>query len=259
MLFVKQKGVYMKKVKCLILMACVMLSCNTYAQRFANEFMSNQRDMKKRDVIYFTPSSSLIRTSLDNTKEIQDTIVLKLINEKIVSELKFYGFEVKQTPAPDSLKNNEHTLAVSQVEIEEYQYYDSIKGELNEKLVFYKKLPAVNVNIWLTYNANRSDELIFYNDATRLSYIDGYFEDETKADTYVDYEIVEINPNDVYEIATDNARLCGKYFFNFLLNQYVFYKSNGEDKNYYGVSYTRSLITQKQPFENFDILQIENE
>lgn len=245
------------KRKIWILTVITLLCCNLSAQKYANEFLSNQRSKKTCEKIYLKPATELLKTDINTFDGAEDSIVLRIFNQELINSLKFYGFEVEQiTSYPTDLKENEHTLEISQIELEEYPFYDSVKDSNYPKLKFYKQLNGVKINVWLTYNAQKEeDKLIFYNEEQIQSAIDGYFECDSKDNCFVSYEIVSVNPNDVYLLANENAESSAEYFFNFLLNRYVYLKTNGTDKNYYGISPNRTLMTRKQPFNNFDIIE----
>ncbi|MBR1627399.1 MAG: hypothetical protein IJ681_09680 [Bacteroidales bacterium] len=245
------------KRKILTILSISLIYCNLFAQKEATEFLNNQRSADKKDIVYFKGANELIKTNLTAITGLSDTAVLNTYNREIINSLKFYGFEVREvTNFPIELKNNEHTLEVSQMEAEQYAFYDSVIDEFYPKLKFYKQLNGVNINVWLTYNAQKDeDRLVFFNEEQIQDAIDGYFECTDKDECFVNYETVSVIPNDVYLIAFNNARNSARYFFNFLLNRYVFIKTEGKDKNYYGISEIRTLISRKHPFSNFDIVE----
>lgn len=243
--------------KFLLILNLILISCCVFSQKEANTFLNNQREKTKREIIYLIPSTELIRTNITTLDSVDDTIVLGIFTREIVNSLEFYGFEVRQvTFNPTILKDNEHTLEITQAEIEEYSFYDSIKDDYTPELKFYKQLNGVRINIWLTYNKQKQeDKLIFYNEEQITDGMEGYFETENSKQTYVNYEIVPINPNDVYLISFANARKCAEYFFNFLLNRYVYIHTGGKDNNFYSISPQRTLLKSKYPFTSFDIIQ----
>ncbi|MBO6117780.1 MAG: hypothetical protein J6P44_04460 [Bacteroidales bacterium] len=245
------------KRKIWILTLITLLCCNLSAQKYAEEFLNNQRSKQTCEKIYLRPASELIKTDIITLDSVNDSTVLSIFNQELINSLKFYGFEVEQVQNyPSNLKDNEHTLEISQIELEEYPFYDSITDDMNPKQKFYKQLSGVKVNVWLTYNAQKTeDKLIFYNERQIQSAIDGYFYQDNSKETFVTYQTVDVNPNDVYLITDDNAAMCAEYFFNFLLNRYVYFKTNGEDKNFYGISDHRTLITKKYPFAAFELLE----
>ena len=243
--------------KILLIIGIAIITLPLTAQKEAERFLTNQMYDKTRDIIYFKPATDLIRTNISTLDSVSDTAVMGVYNREIVSSLRFFGFKVEEvTTFPNTLKDNEHTLTISQMEVEEYSFYDSIKDDEMPKLKFYKQSNGVKVNIWLTYNENKADDkIILYNEEQIADGMDGYFDLDSLKRPYVDYEIVSINPNDVYKIAHINARNSARYFFNFLLNRYVYIKTEGKDKNYYGISEVRTLITHNYPFANFDIVE----
>ncbi len=253
---IKERSICIMFKKILLIIGIAMITLPLCAQKEAERFLTNQMYNKTRDIIYFKPITNLIHTNITTLDSVADTTVLGIYNREIVSSLKFFGFVVKEVSTfPNVLQDNEHTLTISQMEIEEYSFYDSITDDDMPKLKFYKELNGVKVNLWLTYNEQQeSDKIIFYNEEQIADGMDGYFDMDSTNTPYVDYEIVAINPNDVYKITYINARNSAKYFFNFLLNRYVYIKTNGEDKNYYGISDYRTLITHNYPFANFDIV-----
>ncbi len=241
----------------LLIFSIILLNINTFAQTTAMEFLNNQMNKSKKEIIYIKLTNNLIQTNITTIDDVNDSILLSIFNHEIVNSLEFYGLDVKEVNSyPDELKENEHTLEISQMEIEQYNFYDSITDEYYPKLKFYKQLNGIKINVWLTFDAqNENNKLVFYNEEQIGDALDGYFECIEKDSCFVNYEIVNINPNDLYLITFANARNSAEYFFNFLLNRYVYIQTNGLDTNYYGISNQRMLITRKQPFNNFDIVE----
>ena len=86
-------------------------------------------------------------------------------------------------------------------------------------------------------------------------YFEGYIEQEAANRYFANYYITKINPNDAYLTSFQSATTAANYFYNFLMNRYVWIKTNGMDKNYYGISSDKTLITKSSPFDNFDIIK----
>ncbi|MBP3253819.1 MAG: hypothetical protein J6M30_04875 [Bacteroidales bacterium] len=248
----------MKTNKILLALCCFMtISVQSHCQKYANEFLNNQKDALKRETVYLLPTDNIIRTDNVLTQAAEDSLLKDIFIKEFSSQLEFLGFEVKTVSSlPKLNRENESAVIISQLEAEEFEYYDSVVSEGGGDMTFYKKLSACRFNAWLTYNnATDTEQFVFYNDVQVNPDFDGYFEKESPQNIYVNYEITEINPNDAYAAAFNNAHTSAVYFFNFLMNRYVFLRSQGSDKNYYGVSEFRSLITRKTPFDNFDIVE----
>jgi hypothetical protein len=76
---------------------------------------------------------------------------------------------------------------------------------------------------------------------------------KTKSVASYDYE--KIKEQDAYSIAKLNAQSSSKYFFNFLMNKYVWIKSSGIDIYFYGIDLKDNKIqSNTEPFDNFDIV-----
>ena len=242
------------KRKIWILSLIILFCGNSHAQKYAEEFLIKQRSNDKRETVYLIPAHEIIRTDLSLLNEAEDSAVLQTFNNTITQQLIFYGFNVKQVnELPDSLPENECSLEISQLEAEEYSFYDSVVSEENNNLKFYKKLSGVKINVWLTFNALQKDEkIILYNEEQIQDFLSGFFEKEDNGNYYINYEIININPNDLYLITYNNAVNSAKYFFNFLINRYVFFKTEGNDGNFYGISDNRTVIKRKYPFDTFE-------
>lgn len=271
--------------KLLLNVFVVLISTTTvFAQSQAREFIESQNDTTLRQVVYLSCTNDLIKTndkiqemqgfsSLD--KDVQDTLIKKytlILNDvkddsiistfksEIIDQMTYLGFKVIPTNKedfPKVLKNNESTLDIAQLELEEYSDIDSIMSEnTSNERVYHLRLDGIKVNAWLIYNENDTNSKeVFFCDESMRDYFEGYIEQEAANRYFANYSITKINPNDAYLTSFQSATTAANYFYNFLMNRYVWIKTNGMDKNYYGISSDKTLITKSSPFDNFDIIK----
>lgn len=244
--------------KTLILLIFSMLSNCIIAQNYAQEFFDNSFDKTNQHVVYFSGAKDVIITnSKSSALSVADSLnkqaMLKSFNEEIKLRMKVFGLKVVDTNSfPIMLKDNESTFKVAQFEVEEFLDNDTLVDADNDKLKFSKAVNCVSVNVWFSVDENiDTSKIVFYNQESVCEDFDGYFDDSS----YVNYTITELNPNDVYLITYYNAFNSAKYYYNYLLNKYVYYKSEGKDKKYYGITSDLEIEVRQQPFDTFTVLE----
>ncbi|MEE1096982.1 MAG: hypothetical protein U0K83_01500, partial [Bacteroidales bacterium] len=284
------KAPYSKKVNnmkrnlfsVICLFIAVIFVSKSNAQDFATEFLINQLRPSKCEVIYLSFTNNFYNTNStiaampgfddldEETKaefrekynlvigKVNDSILLSQFKTKFISSLKSYGFDVRETAVenfPTQLKENEHTLVVAQIELEEFVSYDTIRNyESNDEVYLSKLVNGVRFNTWLKYNdSDPESKQIFFADEETTDELLGYIKKENGVD-YANYSITKINPNDAYLLAHSNAALCSRYFFNFLINRYVWLKTQGKPKFYYYMDSNGEIMTEDEPVDNFDII-----
>ncbi|MDX9799386.1 MAG: hypothetical protein RBT05_11075 [Bacteroidales bacterium] len=269
----------------IVFLSIITLFCfvDANSQNFAKEFLSKQNDSISQDVIYLyiTPTLTYRNESLekmpnfsDLEQDVQkdlldkyaplyykakDSILLSLFSENLNKTLAALGFKVIKVDAVDKLPINidetHHTLNVAQMEIEEFSFNDSLVYEGNDREVFYKLINGVSFNTWFIYNeADSNSRLVFYNEEKLEDFFSGeirLIDDELIA-TY-DYD--KIKEEDAYSVAKQNAISSSQYFFNFLMNKYVWINSSGIDIYYYGIDVeSKKIYSDTEPFDNFDLI-----
>lgn len=261
----------------------ILFTYNSSAQNHAIEFIANQRDTSTSEIIYVSFTETIYHTNStiasmpgfdeldDKTKKelrskyclvldfVNDSILLSTFKKTFISELEAYGFNVKECKSenfPSELKQNEHTLDVAQLELEEFVTYDTIQTQNSQNPVsFTKLLNGVRWNTWLRYNdSDPASKQIFFADEETTDEMFGYIEKE-RGKYYADYDIVKINPNDAYLLSHSAANLCGRYFFNFLINRYVWIKTQGNPQKYYYIDEDKNLSIDNEAVDNFDIVE----
>lgn len=266
---------------CILVSGFVPLAVQS--QNFAREFIENQKDKSKTEVVYVDFVDEILHTNttlsmmegfdeLDaETKDlltkkytivsdkVNDSILLSVFKTKLLSTLNSFGFDVRECKAdsfPQTLQPNEHTLQVAQFELEEFVVNDTIAAKDNNQTISYTKLlSGIRWNTWLKYNTSDTNTcLIFFADDETTDDFFGFIE-KTGGQYYADYTLTKINPNDAYLLAHSNAELCGRYFFNFLMNRYVWLKTSGNPPMYYSIGRQGNLISDDKPFDNFDVIQ----
>lgn len=253
------------------------------AQNFAKDFLNKQTDSLRQDVVYLyiNPSITYRNKSLEkmpnfyNLEEdvqeellnkyaplfskIKDSTLLSSFSQNLVQTLSNLGFKVilveRLEDLTKSIDETHHTLNVAQLQIEEFSFVDSLVYNGKDREVFYKLINGVSFNTWLIYNeADTNSRLVFYNDAK----IEDYFDGEIRLidNEYIaSYDYEKIKEKDAYLVASQNAINSAKYFFNFLMNKYVWIKSSGIDIYYYGIDVNnKKIYSDTQPFDNFDII-----
>ncbi len=251
-------------------------------QNPAGEFLRRQADTSTCEKVYVAFENSLLQTNstlasisgfegLDaETKSslmakyqkvlgmVNDSIVLEEFKKEFIRSLQSYGLQVEVCTLqnlPTTLQANEHSLHLAQFELEEFVANDSIVAQQGaQRLVFHKLLNGLRFNTWLHYNASdTSTAQMFYADDETTDELFGFFEWES-GQYYANYTLTPINPNDAYLLAHSNAEICARYFFNFLLNRYVWLSTKGNPQHYYAITPEGTLLYDTSPFENFDVI-----
>src|SRR5574344_874551 len=260
------KEVYFRKdfimkaqFKFIFIFTVLLISYNTtFSQKEAKEFINNQLNTNTQQIVYLKCTNELIKTDLNLLKDVKEDSIISIFKKEVVEQMNYLGFKVIETDVlPTNISNNESTVNIAQLEIEEYTDIDSITSSNSfPSRSYYLNLNGVRVNCWLIYNeSDTNSKEIFYCDENMRDYFDGYIEQNEDGKTYANYTITKINPNDAYITAFQSATTAANYFFNFLMNRYVWIKTNGMDKNYYGIDSDKSLIIKPTPFDNFDVIK----
>ena len=276
------KGSYSNLI---ILIICLFCPLNSiFAQGYAVEFKKKQTDSLKQDVVYLyinpklyfsNPKIDKIQgfNTLDEdiqkellakyspiSNKISDSIIINMFSSQLIKYLESYNFKVissKPEDFPKKLDQRHHTLNIAQIELEEFTFEDSIVTNEYSKQYSYKKtLNGVRFNTWLLYNESDTvSKLLFFNSEEAKDYIDGYVYYKNK-EPLASYKLTAITPNDAYKVAYQNAITSSQYFFNFLMNKYVWIKSNSTDTNYYSMDpKTKIIYSSSEPSDNFDIIE----
>lgn len=265
------------------LFAVMALAFAAKGQDFAKEFLRKQLDTATCEKVYVCFTDSVLHTNstlalmsgfddLDEATKAElrakYTLVLDGVNDSIliaeahngfVSKCAALGLQVVVCTVenmPQSLKENEHSLSIAQFELEESVENDSIVADDGAKHIVYPKLlNAVSWNTWLVYSAaGSSTATVFFLDEKTQDYFEGFIEKE-RGNYFANYDIVKINPNDAYVLARKGGETCARYFFNYLINRYVWLKSEGKPTHYYGVDAEDNFIYDDEPFDNFDVIE----
>lgn len=256
---------------------------NSIAQSHAVEFIANQQDTSTSELVYVSFTQSIYHTNStigsmtgfealdEETKAdlkskyclvldyVNDSILLSTFKKAFISELQSYGFRVRECNAenfPSELESNEHTINVAQLELEEFVTYDTLRSQNSQNpILFTKLLNGVRWNTWLRYNDSDSEsKQIFFASEETTDEMFGFIEKE-RGKYYADYDMMKINPNDAYLLSYSNANLCGRYFFNFLINRYVWIKTQGNPQKYYYLDEDKNLSIDDEAVDNFDIVE----
>lgn len=263
----------------------IVLFCgfNSIAQSHAVEFIANQQDTSTSELVYVSFTQSIYHTNStigsmtgfealdEETKAdlkskyclvldyVSDSILLSTFKRAFISELQSYGFRVRECNSenfPTELKSNEHTINVAQLELEEFVTYDTLRSQGSQNpILFTKLLNGVRWNTWLRYNDSDSEsKQIFFASEETTDEMFGFIEKE-RGKYYADYDMMKINPNDAYLLSYSAANLCGRYFFNFLINRYVWIKTQGNPQKYYYLDEDKNLSIDDEAVDNFDIVE----
>jgi hypothetical protein len=257
---------------------------SAHSQQAAKNFVLKQYDTLTSDIIYLTTTDDLLYSNesivtMDNWNEldslsqielvkkytiignkVNDSIILKQFYTAFLETLKTLGLKViltKYDKIPDSLSPREHILNIRQLELEEFVTNDSIYADYNGKPYIYRKhLNGVRFNVWLFYNEKDSiQKLTLFCNEEITDNFQGSMEFK-HGKPVINYTLTKINPNDAYKVAYASGKTSAIYFFNLLLNQYVFKETNGEDTHFYGLDFeSGNLIMDDEPFDNFDVIE----
>lgn len=276
------KGSYSNLI---ILIICLFCPLNSiFAQGYAVEFKKKQIDSLKQDVVYLyinpklyfsNPKIDKIQgfNTLDEdiqkellakyspiSNKINDSIIINMFSTQLIKRLEGNNFKVissKPEDFPKKLDQRHHTLNIAQIELEEFSFEDSlVSNEYNKEYSHKKNLNGVRFNTWLLYNeSDTTSKLLFFNSEEAKDYLEGFVYFKNK-EPFVWYKKTTITPNDAYKVAYQNAITSSQYFFNFLMNKYVWIKSNSTDTNYYSMDpKTKIIYSSPEPSDNFDIIE----
>lgn len=265
----------------ILLLIIVATSTITFSQDKALEFKHKQYNKNSKDSIYLNISPSILNTS-DKIKKIpnfenldieiqnelkrkyqsiiyntNDSIIYSIFSNNLKKSLEGYGFVLIETHLDSTLEEyskNTHSLNIIQIELEEINYIDTIFKE-NSNSIFTKELTGISFNTWLRYNENDTlNNFIFFINQDYYPYLDGSII-EKNGEIIAEYKIREANPNNFYALAYKDAVIIGQYFFNFLMNKYVFEETKASDKNYYSIDpSSETIYFDDKPFDNFEII-----
>ncbi len=279
----------MKKELLYLASLCVLLlgQFSTKAQDFAKEFVALQSDTATSETIYVGFADRIMHTNttinsmpgfdeLDSTTQAQlrakytlvldkvhDSILLSEFKAEFLSTLVALGFKVVEcnpNEFPSRLGTGEHTLSIAQLELEEYMSNDSLTSDrYGQHIVYNKLLNGLRWNTWLLFDqADSTSRQMFFADDGTTDDLFGYIERDN-GQYYANYQITKINPNNAYLLARSNAEICGRYLFNFLMNKYVWLKTEGNPPYYYSIDRNNTLLYDNQAFDNFDIIPLGEE
>lgn len=269
----------------IVFISIIALFCSltSNGQNYAKEFLKNQNDSLTRDVVYLyvNPVVTYRNESINKIegfdkldKEIQndllskyaplinkikDSLILSNYTDQLRSTLASLGFKVylvsNPSELPKTIDETHHTLNAAQIEVEEFSLTDSLVYEGKDREVYYKLLNGVRFNAWLIYNeADTNSRLVFYLDQETQDFFDGEI-NIVDGSYFASYDYEKIRAEDAYLTANLAGTISAQYFFNFLMNKYVWIKSLGIDTNYYGIDIkSKKIISDTQPFDNFDIV-----
>lgn len=269
----------------IVFISIIALFCSltSNGQNYAKEFLKNQNDSLTRDVVYLyvNPVVTYRNESINKIegfnkldKEIQndllskyaplinkikDSLILSNYTDQLRSTLASLGFKVylvsNPSELPKTIDETHHTLNAAQIEVEEFSLTDSLVYEGKDREVYYKLLNGVRFNSWLVYNeADTNSRLVFYIDQEAQDFFDGEI-NIVDGSYFASYDYEKIRAEDAYLTANLTGTISAQYFFNFLMNKYVWIKSSGIDTNYYGIdTKSKKIISEGQPFDNFDIV-----
>lgn len=261
----------MNSKKLMIICLFVLCSFSGVAQNWAKKFLKQANTQ----TVYLSTTDNVFFTNLKSS--LQNFVLDSLNEEKIISsfveefagELAYYGLSVVVLPQQDTLKilkDNEYLLHIAQIELQEMDVMDSIKNVYNfrdetygevDTVAFYKKVNGLSFDVWLDFATNdKQEHKIFYTSDIVTDDLQGFIEkDNPNTDTvFVSYSITPINPNDAYTLAFLTANKASRLMFDFLMNRYVWIKTNGEDKHYYSISVDKEIQKTDSPEEILEIL-----
>lgn len=262
--------------------ALIFCSITSFGQSYAKEFVNKQNDTNSQDVVYLyiNPSISYRNESIEKISNfdsldediqnelfkkyaplqdsINDSLLISNYGKQLINTLLSLGLKVIYTSPenfPKKIDETHHTLYVAQLELEEFTYPDSLVYEKDQSIKYYKQINGVRFNTWLIYNeADTNSRLVFYDDEEITDHFEGEIIKQNNEYT-ASYDYNKIQTKDAYETSKENGITSAQYFFNFLMNKYVWIRSQGNINYYYSINpQTKELEADTQPFDNFDIV-----
>lgn len=258
------------KLQKLIAISCFLLLGNSmiaqdYALEFVSKLSSYQTNPIPEKTIYFLGAKEIIITNhtgknipfLDSIKMDK---MLSQFNDQFASILQDCGFDVKNETDfnPKTLSDKNNTIRIAQLELELLPSVDSLVSQTDKNKVFYKELNAFRLNSWLECNGQTKEEIMFFNDITITESLEGDIETKYlngKRQDVACYEIDYLNPNHAYILAYYLGREDARFFYDYLINKYVYQRSGGQDETYYYLD--DHMLLRRSPFmkEGFQIMK----
>src|SRR5574344_2042395 len=260
-----QKTLFKARYFKLLLIAISILFCSyAQGQSLADRFLEKQNDTASNDVVYLAFTDSIFHTDLnDLVAKANDSIMLQMYKQRLVSTLSYFGLTVVPVASQDlpayasKIDSRHHTLEVAQLELQYFTQQDTIVYDQDPAIVFAKPIGGLRFSSWLLYDEKDSTlALTFYSEEGLIDYFEGQITRQGNNYNAI-YDYKAVNPNDAYQASFNAGKKDAQYFFNFLMNKYVWLNTKDKSKvsTYYSISpYSKSISYSREPFDNFDII-----
>jgi hypothetical protein len=260
-----QKTLFKARYFKLLLIVISVLFCSyAQGQTLADRFLEKQNDTTSNDVVYLAFTDSIFHTDLnDVVSKANDSIMLQMYKQMLVSTLSYLGLTVVQVSSQDlpayasKIDSRHNTLEVAQLELQYFTQDDTLIYDQNPTIVFTKQIGGLRFSSWLIYDEKDSTStLTFYSEEDLIDYFDGQITRQGNNYNAI-YDYKAVNPNDAYQASFNAGKKSAQYFFNFLMNKYVWLNTKDKSKvsTYYSISpYSKDIYYSREPIDNFDII-----
>ncbi len=233
-----------KNIIVISLFFLVFLSSCVYERQMANAFL-NQRNIAYIQISftdemllsnYLSDSliNSITQSNNNNNMVFTDYLdrekALNIFRKAFIEELQKYGIPLIVDTNQQTLSTEKEAqifrIHLAQIEVVEYQslYKDELTTATQS---FYKEIPyrAIDLNTWFEYDYNNktTDTTVLYSSHSLKEKITGYFKNTAigKGSPIYQYEKEGFGLKKVYGLYSYAGILNARYFFNYILNQYI--------------------------------------
>ncbi len=174
------------------------------------------RNKREKDSILWVHSKFI--------RHIVDSVFIHNFKAGYVGELKKYGMRV--VAGGDALKNNNYTVNIAQIELEEQYYLFADTAYYgNDVYVHHQFLNALDVSTWFSLYGPllpvKSGKVLFAENLLTDN-LDGHFDlDPYSGDIKYLYKIDSLTVKKIYAYARNLGRTYAGYTFDYLLNRYL--------------------------------------
>jgi len=230
-----------KKISVLILTPDHLFKTNDKSYRINN---FDSLTSKIQDSLLFAESNFI--------QFVNDTEILKLYSETLMTELKNLNFQVYNSERIDSFFLTSHlafVINLTQLQIEEYEIpFDEYAVFGEDEYSQHFDLNAINMNIWnevYEINSENNIKIVLYDEQSIQDKLKGNFNktlfwNEVK---YV-YTRKDIGIQDIYSLAEKIGRLHASYFYDYMMNKYLYDTLTKRPKAYYHYNKKKNRISQ---------------
>ncbi|MCB0822719.1 MAG: hypothetical protein KDC09_08490 [Bacteroidales bacterium] len=180
-------------------------------------------------------------------KDISDSIFLERFTNSFLIELEALGIKVYNESYADSflyLPSEAYIINVAQILLEEHYNRHEDKETIGE-YEYFKTVDqnALTYNFWFEFTQVRNEKTppkLFYTSETINDLVNGYFvENPFTGSVKYKYSVSEIDLDIIYEYAEILGQRYAGYFYDYLMNGFIYYNWTQKREPYFWMHYKR--------------------